>query len=204
MALDLPADAVLFLCPEDRMQKRKTRARMSCIEFRHSGRECQAYALITENYMEGCAMTMNMNNRNNRAIIFKDQEHEAFYMNGLQRCKCQDANHKALIYCLGISGDTRQCVERIYDFDNDSVKTECLGEGWITSGSARIVRMAFNLFCNGTPSAYDLEGEEKVRECQRYTVEDLFCCEYAVYFLEAVKVRYPEYCFPVDLSAFGM
>ena len=48
--------------------------------------------------------------------------------------------------------------------------------------------MAFNLFCNGTPSAYDLEGEEKVRECQRYTVEDLFCCEYAVYFLEAVKV----------------
>ena len=127
-------------------------------------------------------MTMNMNNRNNRAIIFKDQEHEAFYMNGVQRCKCQDANHKALIYCLGISGDTRQCVERIYDFDNDSVKTECLGEGWITSGSARIVRMAFNLFCNGTPSAYDLEGEEKVRECQRYTVEDLFCCEYAVYF----------------------
>ncbi len=119
MALDLPADAVLFLCPEDRMQKRKTRARMSCIEFRHSGRECQAYALITENYMGGCAMTMNMNNRNNRAIIFKDQEHEAFYMNGLQRCKCQDANHKALIYCLGISGDTRQCVERIYDFDND-------------------------------------------------------------------------------------
>lgn len=204
MALDLPADAVLFLCPEDRKQKRKTRARLPYTEFRHSGRECQPYAFIVENYKRGCAITMNMNNRNNRAIVFNDQEHEVFYMNCLPKCRRQDVYHKALIYCLGISGDTRQNVERIYDFNKDSIKTECLGEGWITSGSARVVRMAFNLFCNGTPSAYSLEGEEKVKECQRYTVEDLFCCEYAVYFLEAIKVRYPEYCFPVDLSALGM
>ena len=145
-----------------------------------------------------------MNSNRRYTVTFKNKEHEEFYMNCLQRCKRQDVYHKALIYCLGISVDTRQNVERIYDFSKDSVKTECLGEGWITSGSARVVRMAFNLFCNGTPSAYDLEGEEKVRECKRYTVEDLFCCEYAVYFLEAIKVRYPEYCFPVDLSAFGM
>ena len=145
-----------------------------------------------------------MNSNRRYMVAFKNKEHEAFYMNCLQRCKCQDVNHKALIYCLGISSDTRQCVERIYDFDKDSVKPECLGEGWITSGSARVVRMAFNHFCNGTPSVYALEGEEQVRECQRYTVEDLFCCEYAVYFLEAIKVRYPEYCFPVDLSTFGM
>ena len=204
MALDLPADAVLFLCPEDRKQKRKTRARLSYTEFRHSRRECQSYALITENYMGGCAMTMNMNKGNNRAITFKDQKHEMFYMNCLPKCKRQDVYHKALIYCLGISRDTRQNVERIFDFDKGSVKTECLEEGWITSGSAKVVRMAFNLFCNGTPSAYVLEGDEKVKECQRYTVEELFCCEYAMYFWEAVKVRYPEYCFPIDLSAYGM
>lgn len=149
-------------------------------------------------------MTMDTRNRNSCAIIFKDQEHEMFYRNFLAKRRSQDVYHKALAYCLGISGDTRRNVERIYDFNKDSIKTECLGEGWITSGSARVVRMAFNLFCNGTPSAYDLEGEEKVRECQRYTVEDLFCCEYAVYFWEAIKVRYPEYCFPIDLSVFGM
>lgn len=149
-------------------------------------------------------MTMDTSKENSRAIAFKNQEHEMFYRYFLPKCRRRDVYHKALIYCLGISGDTRQNVERIYDFDRDSIKTECLGEGWITSGSARIVRMAFNLFCNSTPSAYDLEGEEKVRECQRYTVEDLFCCEYAVYFWEAVKVRYPEYCFQVDLSVFGM
>ncbi len=153
--------------------------------------------------MRGCAMTMNMNN-NNRAIIFKDQEHERFYMNCLPKCRRQDVYHKALIYCLGISRDTRLNAKRIFDFDKGSVKTECLEEEWITSGSARVIRLAFNLFCNSTPSVYAFEGDEKVKECQRYTVEDLFCCEYAVYFLEAVKVRYPEYCFPVDLSTFGM
>ena len=24
--------------------------------------------------------------------------------------------------------------------------------------------------------------------------EDLFCCEFAPYFMEGVKIRYPEYC----------
>lgn len=79
------------------------------------------------------------------------------------------------------------------------VKTECLQEGWQTSGSLRIVRMAFNLYCNGTPSVGDYEAEEdQLKECQCYTVEDLFCCGYARYFWEAIKIRYPEYCFYKD------
>ena len=54
--------------------------------------------------------------------------------------------------------------------------------------------MAFNLYCNGTPSVYDYENnEEQMKECQYYTVEGLFCCEYSVYFWKAVKIRYPEY-----------
>ena len=154
--------------------------------------------------MKGCAIAMSMNKGNNHEIVFKDQEHEMFYMNVLPRCKQQDEYHKALVYCLGISRDTRQNIERIFDFEKGIVKVECLEEGWITSGSAKVVRMAFNLFCNGTPSAYALEGDEKVKECQRYTVDELFCCGYAIYFWEAVKVRYPEYCFPIDLSAFGV
>lgn len=147
---------------------------------------------------------MSMNKGNNREIIFKDQEHEMFYMNFLPRCKHKDEYHKALVYCLGISRDTRQNIERIFDFEEGLVKVECLEEGWITSGSEKVIRMAFNLFCGGTPSAYALKEDKKVKECQRYTVDELFCCGYAIYFWEAVKVRYPEYCFPIDLSAFGM
>jgi len=113
-------------------------------------------------------MTMGMNRGNNREIVFKDQEHEMFYRSSMPKCGQQDVYHKALVYCLGISGDTRRNVERIFDFKKGSVKPKCLEEGWITSGSARVVRMAFNLFCNGTPSVRNLEGKAKLEECRSF------------------------------------
>lgn len=145
----------------------------------------------------------NMNNTALRAekeitntIIFKDEKHKDFYQTYMKKCRRQDVYHKALIYCLGISEDTRVNIDRIYDLRTGYVKTECLQEGWQTSGSVRIVRMAFNLYCNGTPSVYDYESEEgKLQEYAGYTPEELFCCGYARYFWEALKIRYPEYCF---------
>ncbi|MBS6196153.1 MAG: hypothetical protein KH828_11300 [Clostridiales bacterium] len=132
-----------------------------------------------------------------QTITFCDEEHEIFYQNYLLECRWQDVYHKALIYCLGISSDTRNHIHAIYDFKTGCVKTECLKEGWITSGSARVIRMAFNLYCNGTPSAYaeddEFDPEEALEECSRYTPENLFCCGYARYFWEAIKIRYPEY-----------
>ena len=54
--------------------------------------------------------------------------------------------------------------------------------------------MAFNLYCNGTPSVDDYtKTEEQVNECRQYTVEDLFCCAYAPFFWQAIQIRYPEY-----------
>ena len=122
-------------------------------------------------------------------IVFKDKQHKDFYRDFLPRCRY----HKALVYCLGLSRDTRAFAQQIYNFETGDVKPECLQAGWLTSGSGRIIRMAFNLYCNGAPSVYDYEeGEEQLKECRCYTVEDLFC-DYAVYFWEAVKLRYPEY-----------
>ena len=121
------------------------------------------------------------------------------YMEYLQKCRYQDVYHKALIYCLGLNSDTRDHVDRIYDFKEGYVKPECLYEGWQTSGSMKVVRMAYNLYCNGTPSVLDIEdAERKLEECSCYTVEELFCCGYARYFWEAIKIRYPEYCFYQD------
>lgn len=131
-----------------------------------------------------------------RTIIFVDQKHKDFYLNYLEKCGCRDVYHKALVYCLGIGRDTRSHVDRIYDFESGCVKTKCLREGWMTSGSRRIVYMAFNLYCNGTPSVFDYKKkDDQIKECQSYTVEDLFCCSYARYFWEAIRLRYPEYCF---------
>ena len=127
-------------------------------------------------------------------IIFISDAHEKFYYEKLKEVRYQDVYHKALCYCLGICNDTRRNAYRIYDFKTGNVKTECLHEGWQTSGSQRVVRMAFNLYCNGTPSVYDYEdAEEKLSECKLYSVEDLFCCGYALFFWQAIQIRYPEY-----------
>lgn len=135
-----------------------------------------------------------MSEHNKENILFICEEHKIFYYESLKRVRQADVYHNALCYCLGINSDTRRNIDRIYDFATGSVKTECLREGWQTSGSMRVVRMAFGLYCNHTPSVYDYEApEEQLDECRRYTAEDLFCGSYAPYFWQAVQIRYPEY-----------
>ncbi len=132
---------------------------------------------------------------NEEKMIYSSMEHKDFFVRSLKRCRYQDVYHAALVYCLGIDRDTRDHVNEIYDFKTGLVKTECLHDGWQTSGSRKIVRMAYNLYNNGTPSVFDYEdSEEQLTECGQYTVEELFCCGYAPYFWQAVKIRYPEYC----------
>ena len=129
-----------------------------------------------------------------RKISFISEAHEKFYYEKIPKVREADVYHKALCYCLGINEDTRRNVDRIYNFKTGCVKPECLHEGWQTSGSAKVVRTAFNLYCNGTPSVdEDTTTDEQLYECRQYSVEELFCCEYALYFWQAVQIRYPEY-----------
>lgn len=127
-------------------------------------------------------------------IRFVDEEHLRFYEENMKKVRYDDVYHRALVYCLGISKDTREHIESIYDFKTGLVKPECLKEGWQTSGSVRVVRLGFNLYCNSTPSVTeDMKKENAVKECSLYNVEEIFCCSYAPYFMDAVKIRYPEY-----------
>lgn len=133
-------------------------------------------------------------NTKKESVIFISEAHEKFYYEKLEEVRYQDVYHKALCYCLGINDDTRRNANRIYDFKTGCVKTECLHEGWQTSGSVKVVRMAFNLYCNATPSVDDYtDEEERINECRQYTVEELFCCAYAPYFWQAIQIRYLEY-----------
>ncbi|MDE7203760.1 MAG: hypothetical protein K2O91_18125 [Lachnospiraceae bacterium] len=81
-----------------------------------------------------------------RAIIFISEAHEKFYYEKLKEVRYQDVYHKALAYCLGISDDRRKNIKSIYDFKTGNVKTKCLHEGWQTSRSVKVVRIAFNLY----------------------------------------------------------
>ncbi len=49
----------------------------------------------------------------------------------------EDRKRKA----FGIGNDTRENAYRIYDFKTGNVKTECLHEGWQTSGSQKAAPM---------------------------------------------------------------
>jgi len=100
-------------------------------------------------------------NKKEQTINFISEAHEKFYYEKLKEVRYQDVYHKALCYCLGISVDTRRNINSIYDFKTGCVKTECLHEGWQTSGSMKMVRMAFNLYCNGTPSVDDYTKTEE-------------------------------------------
>ena len=51
--------------------------------------------------------------------------------------------------------------------------------------------MAFSLWnrCN-----YDSENDiENEKVSDKYNVSEIFCCSYAPYFYEGIKIRYPEY-----------
>ena len=96
---------------------------------------------------------------------------EKFFLDNIVRCRYEEVYHHALIYCLGISETTRRNIDSIYDFATGCIKTECLCEDWQTSGSIRIVRLAFCLYCDGTPSVNDMEDvDSKLAECREYTV----------------------------------
>jgi len=62
-------------------------------------------------------------------------------------------------------------------------------KGWQTSGSVRVVRLAFNLYTDGTPSVNNYKRkDEQIDECRRYSVSDIFCCGYAMYFWQGIKL----------------
>jgi len=46
-------------------------------------------------------------------IIFQGEMHKKFFLLYLPECRNEDVYHQALIYCLGISRDTREHVEEI-------------------------------------------------------------------------------------------
>ena len=129
-----------------------------------------------EEYQMSKSTALGAEKSKERKITFKNKEHEKFYHTYLSKCRYQDTYHKALVYCLGLSEDTRRNVKRIYDFETGLIKPECLQEGWQTSGSEKIVRIAFNLYTDGTPTTDEYDDTEKqIVETRLYSVSDIFC-----------------------------
>jgi len=125
-------------------------------------------------------------------IRFAGNEHLEFYNEQADRLN-PDCYLKALIYTLGICDDTRRHFASLYDVKHRRIVPEEINAGWQTGGSLKVTRLAFQLFTDATPSAYLSLDNPDFGECVRYSVSDIFCCGYAPLFVDAIKLRYPEY-----------
>lgn len=125
---------------------------------------------------------------------FIDKEHELFWKEKnllLQEYRRTSSYYKALVYTLGICETTRNNFNKIFDIENGEINIDSINDPYQTSTSMKVTRMAFSLFngCN-----YDSEEDiETGRISSNYNVSDIFCCSYAPYFFEAIKIKYPEY-----------
>lgn len=116
-------------------------------------------------------------------VRFSTYGHKEFFLAMQDNCKVWDCYHKALFYCIGISEDARKNISQLFDFSTDQIICDGLHQAWQTSGSMAVCRLAFNLW-NGYIEA------ESPRD---YTPESIFCCSYAKYFWQAIRLRYAEY-----------
>ncbi len=139
------------------------------------------------------AQSVQVQNTNYIHMVFKDKEQELFYYQTLKQAGSYDCYHKALFCVFGILKDTRSHLNQSYDEKTDCIKVGCLQKGWQTS-SKKVVRLAFNLCTNETPSAEAVKRkEEQIEECKTYSVSNIFCCSDARHFWEGIRLRYPEY-----------
>lgn len=117
---------------------------------------------------------------------FKDEKHKDFFIKNIERTGSQrDTERKALFYALGLTAETRNHIDQLYDFKENCIRPEGLKGPWQTGGTIRVCRLAFNLY-NGT-CGQDEDSEQP----RNYTPYNLFNCGLAHYMLEAVRIRYP-------------
>ena len=75
--------------------------------------------------------------------LFYSEQHRNFYR--LHVDGGADPYYRALVYLLGMTEETRANFSRCFDGEARMIRPAALEEGWQTGGTARIVRMAFNL-----------------------------------------------------------
>lgn len=119
-------------------------------------------------------------------MIFRDERHEYLYKDFLHRMYSRDCYFRPVAYLLALDTVCREHAAEIFDFDDGSICPVSLSKGWQTDTSRKTCRLIFNLF-NGY--CYN-ENDEPDSD---YTPDSLFCSEYAPYYWQAIKIRYPEY-----------
>ena len=117
-------------------------------------------------------------------IRFASEEHRDFFLSMMAKSRHNDSYHRSFFYVMGITPETRANIQQMFNFKEDCIEPDGMHGGWQTSGTVRVCRLAFNLW----------NGYTDPEQSNVFSPEDLFCCEFAPYFMEGIKIRYPEYC----------
>lgn len=130
------------------------------------------------------------------SIKFSEKPHEDFYYRMMyeydRKGGTVDCYSQSLFYLLGLCRDTRDNFSTVFNMDERGIVVEGLYQGWQTGTSRKICQLAFNLW-NGF--CYELSDDESENFVSKsFSVDEIFCCEYAEYFFEAIRLRYPSYC----------
>lgn len=123
---------------------------------------------------------------------FIDDEHKQFYERKLNEIGRLDVYYRALIYTLSICPITREHFDNIFNAKDGEININSINAPYQTGTSLKVTRAAFSLW--NSSCVYDSEENlENEKVSENYNIGDIFCCSYAPYIYEAVKIRYPEY-----------
>ena len=141
-------------------------------------------------------------------IDFRGAEHEdSFYLFLKQfDVNPSDTERVSLFYLLSLSEDCRNNITDLYDRENRCINIDALHHGWVTSSDTRIIRLAFNLFNGGVPTALEESSDTDdnlyykngqfaydANELLKSLPVNIFCdAEYGKYFVNALKLRFPD------------
>ena len=126
--------------------------------------------------------------KNRPTIRFKNTEHEANYNFILDMMPCSDPERKALAYLFAVDTVCFEHIRELYDFEGDSIKPDTLDKAWQTGTSCKTTRLAFNLY-----NSFCSDRFENNMPSVSFTPVELFCSEYAEYYVEALRIRFPEF-----------
>lgn len=127
---------------------------------------------------------------------FTEKEHEIFYKTAIMEYErnggISDCYSNSFFYLMGICRDTRNNFKSLFNMKEHNIIFENFHSAWQTGTTYKICRLAFNLWNGFCYEIKDKSIENVVSGA--FAVDEIFCCEYAEYFFEAVRLRYPCYC----------
>lgn len=124
-------------------------------------------------------------------IKFYDESHKERYEAICAKMGSVDCYRQATAYLLTLDNTVFHHINEVYNFDDNFPKHEALNQSWQTGTSTKTTRLIYNLWNSWV---YDSDSDFQENKVSKYyAVDEIFCTSLAIYYFEAIKIRF-EYC----------